>query len=140
MTKRIIYTNINGGVSIVVPAHDSELTIEEIAVKDVPSGTSFEIVDTEIIPQERTFRDAWRKNGSIVQTDIPAAREIAHTIRRGMRDVEMRPHDGIIAMQVPGSDAVKAEADRKVLRTKYADMQTAIDGSVDESELLTALA
>jgi ribosomal protein S12 len=35
------------------------LTIEEIAVKDVPAGVPYKIVDVSDIPEDRTFRDAW---------------------------------------------------------------------------------
>jgi hypothetical protein len=56
--KRIIYTNDEGGVAIIVPA-DCGLTIEEIAAKDVPAGKPYQIVDVSDIPTERTFRGAW---------------------------------------------------------------------------------
>jgi hypothetical protein len=58
MNKRIIYPNDDGGVSIIVPA-DCDLTIEEIAAKDVPAGKPFQIVDVSDIPTDRTFRNAW---------------------------------------------------------------------------------
>lgn len=57
--KRIIYRVGNGGVAIIIPAPDCGLTIEEIAEKDVPKGTSYKIVDASEIPSDRTFRDAW---------------------------------------------------------------------------------
>lgn len=59
MSKRIIYPNDEGGVSIVVPAPECGLTIEEIAAKDVPAGKPYKIVDVTDIPTDRTFRDAW---------------------------------------------------------------------------------
>jgi hypothetical protein len=59
MNQRIIYPNNEGGVSIIVPAQECSLTIEEIAAKDVPAGKPYEIVDVEDIPSDRTFRDAW---------------------------------------------------------------------------------
>lgn len=58
MNKRIIYPT-NDGVAIIVPASECGLTIEEIAAKDVPAGVKFKIVDTDSIPSDRTFRDAW---------------------------------------------------------------------------------
>lgn len=64
MTKRIIYP-FNGGVAIMVPAPQCELSIEEIAAKDVPTGVPYKIVDVEDIPTDRTFRAAW----SIDETD-----------------------------------------------------------------------
>jgi hypothetical protein len=59
MNQRIIYPNDNGGVSIIIPASECGLTIEEIAAKDVPEGKPFKIVDVADIPTDRTFRDAW---------------------------------------------------------------------------------
>jgi hypothetical protein len=54
MNKRILYINNEGGVAIIVPAISVEL-----ALKDVPEGVSYEIVDVADIPTDRTFRDAW---------------------------------------------------------------------------------
>jgi hypothetical protein len=59
MDQRIIYPNDEGGVSIIVPAPECGLTIEEIAAKDVPAGKPFKIVDVADIPEDRTFRGAW---------------------------------------------------------------------------------
>jgi hypothetical protein len=57
--KRIIYPNDEGGVSIVVPAPDCELSLEQIAGKDVPAGKPYQIVDVADIPDDRTYRNAW---------------------------------------------------------------------------------
>jgi len=46
------------GVSIIFPASDCGLTIEQIAEKDVPPGTPYKIVDISEIPTDRTFRNA----------------------------------------------------------------------------------
>jgi hypothetical protein len=59
MSERIIYPNNEGGVSIIVPASNSGLTIQEIAAKDVPIGKPYKIVDVSDIPSDRTFRAAW---------------------------------------------------------------------------------
>lgn len=57
--KRIIYPTDEGGVAVIIPAGECGLSIEEIAVKDVPAGKPFKIVDVADIPSDRTFRDAW---------------------------------------------------------------------------------
>jgi len=57
--KRIIYPNDEGGVSIVVPAPDCELSLEQIAGKDVPAGKPYQIVDASEVPDDRTYRNAW---------------------------------------------------------------------------------
>lgn len=59
MNKRIIYPADEGGVSIVIPAPDCGLSIEEIASKDVPEGKPYKIIDTAEVPSDRTFRAAW---------------------------------------------------------------------------------
>lgn len=61
--KRIIYPNDDGGVSIVIPAPECGMTIEEIAAKDVPAGKPYKIVDVSDIPSDRTFRNAWEYVG-----------------------------------------------------------------------------
>jgi hypothetical protein len=59
--QRIIYKTEDGGVAIIVPAPEylETHTIEELAAKDVPAGAEFVIVNTDDIPSDRTFRDAW---------------------------------------------------------------------------------
>ena len=59
MTNRIIYKTPDGGVAVIIPAPDSGLTIQQIAAKDVPDDTPYEIVDVADIPEDRTFRNAW---------------------------------------------------------------------------------
>ena len=58
MTKRIIYQNADGGVSIIIPANCG-LTAEQIAAKDVPTGLPYKIVDAADIPTDRTARNDW---------------------------------------------------------------------------------
>jgi hypothetical protein len=56
--KRILYQTEEGGVAIIIPV-STELTVEEIAAKDVPSGRPYKIVDASEVPSDRTFRNAW---------------------------------------------------------------------------------
>jgi len=59
--KRIIYKNLDNSVSIIVPTDEAlqSMTIEQIALKDVPANTPYKIVDVSEIPTDRTFRNAW---------------------------------------------------------------------------------
>ena len=57
--QRIIYPTDNGGVAVIIPIEDCGLSVEEIALKDVPAGRPWRIVDAADIPADRTFRDAW---------------------------------------------------------------------------------
>lgn len=61
--KRIIYPTDEGGVAVIVPAPGCELTVEEIARKDVPAGKPYKIVNAADIPEDRTFRNAWEYGG-----------------------------------------------------------------------------
>ena len=74
MTKRIIYQNDDGGVSILIPTPNClvNYTIEEIALKDVPFNKHFKIVDVTDIPEDRTFRNAWEVDVSTLNDGVGA--------------------------------------------------------------------
>ena len=57
MNTRILYPNTLGGISVVIPT--GELSIEEVAQKDVPAGVPYLIISFDDVPTDRTFRDAW---------------------------------------------------------------------------------
>lgn len=125
MTQKIIYATPEGGVAVVHPT--GEVSINELVSKVVPAGTKFEIVDESVIPSDRFFRGAWVANGAAVDVDLDKAKEIGHDLRRQQRAEEFKPFDEIIAKQIPGLDAVEAEANRQAVREKYALIQDAID-------------
>lgn len=56
MDERIIYKRDDGGVSVIVPI--GELSVEDTAKKDVPTGKPYGIVDKSELP-DRSMRDAW---------------------------------------------------------------------------------
>ena len=116
-----------------------EVPIEELAQRVVPAGVSYQIVDDDTIPSDRTFRDAWVNNGSTVSEDLEKSKQIGHQYRRDKRAKEFAPHDEVIAKQVPGADADAAEAARADIRAKYATMQTEIDAATTTAEIKTAL-
>ena len=62
--KRIIYPNDDGGVSVVIPSPNTKYTIEQIALKDVPAGKPYRIIEDTELPTDRTFRDAWEADFS----------------------------------------------------------------------------
>ena len=57
--KRFIYENDEGGISIVIPNDNCELTLDEIKEKDCPSGKTVYTVDKSVVPTDRSFRNAW---------------------------------------------------------------------------------
>ena len=132
--KRIIYQNSEGGVSVIIPTESVEL-----ALKDVPEGVVYEIVEDDAIPADRFFRNAWVANGAAVEVDLDQAKSIGHDIRRTQRAEEFKPFDDIIAKQIPGLDATEAEASRQAIRDKYAQVQAAINAASDPEEIKAAL-
>jgi len=57
--SRFIYTNDDGSISIVIPADNTDLTLDQIKDKDCPSGKTVYTVNKSAIPTDRSFRDAW---------------------------------------------------------------------------------
>jgi hypothetical protein len=64
MTQVIIYNQDNGVVAVIIPTQEAldAHGIMAIAIKDVPAGKKFKIVDAADIPSDRTFRAAWTVN------------------------------------------------------------------------------
>jgi len=56
---RLIYANDEGGISIVIPTDNCDLTLEQIKAKDCPSGKTVYTVNKSAIPTDRSFRNAW---------------------------------------------------------------------------------
>lgn len=74
MNQRIIYQTDEGGVAIIIPAPEclQKYTIEEIAVKDVPAGKPYKIVNMDDIPSDRTFRNAWEVDPNTLTDGVGA--------------------------------------------------------------------
>lgn len=70
--------------------------------------------------------------------DVNKAKAIGHDMRRAARAEEFRPFDEAIAKQIPGA-ADGAEAQRQVIREKYAAIQTQIDAATTPNEIKVAL-
>lgn len=68
--------------------------------------------------------------------DITKAKAITHDARRAARSAEFAPLD--IKATIP-SEAAAAEEARAAVRTKYADMQTAVDAAADVAALKTIM-
>ena len=61
MLNRIVYLQDNGVVAVIIPTPEAleQHGIQAIAIKDVPAGKPFKIVDAADIPSDRSERDAW---------------------------------------------------------------------------------
>lgn len=56
--KAIVFKNSAGGLSILYPT-DCGLSLDEIARKDIPAGVPYKIIDRDMLPSDRRWRDAW---------------------------------------------------------------------------------
>jgi hypothetical protein len=65
----------------------------------------------------------------MINVNIDKAKAIAHDIRRAARAEEFKPLDEVIMKQIPNTDVQAVEAERQAIRTKYAEMQAAIDAA-----------
>jgi len=155
---KIIYSQPNGVLAIVTPTPEAVsyfmadrqagdgtvipglATVDEaiiaIAQKDVPAGTTFEVVADADIPADRTLRDAWEhdttKAKAKVRINMPKAQIIAHGIRRQRRAAAFAPLDTQVTIP---AQAVAAEQARQVIRDTDAANQLAIDGAANETAL-----
>jgi hypothetical protein len=132
--NRIIYQNEDGGVSVIIPTESVEL-----ALKDVPEGVPYEIIDAADIPSDRYFRNAWVMGDCCVEHDLDKCKEIGHDHRRQQRADEFAPYDEVIMKQIPGADHTTAEAARQAIRDKYALIQDVIEGASTPEEIKSAL-
>lgn len=86
MTKCLIFTRTDGGLTVVVPCiseNDPVGFTEAQAVaralsESVPlsAKTNARVIENSDVPSDRTFRDAWKDSGSNIDVDMPKAREI----------------------------------------------------------------
>ena len=74
----------------------------------------------------------------MITINIDKAKAVAHDKRREARAIEFQPYDEAIAKQIPGQ-IDGAETARAAIRTKYADMQTAIDAASTVDEIKAAM-
>ena len=139
--SRIIYTNSDGTVSILQPIlteinpnTGNPFTIEEIAGKDVPDGTSYEIVDDSVIPTDRSFRDAWKQNNKTIETDMAKAKEVHKTNIRNARTLKFAELDVEFQKALETSSSTTDIVTKKqALRDAPAD--SGITSATSEAEL-----
>lgn len=59
--KKIIFKNEDNSIGIITPTQEvlTKYTYKQIAEKDVPAGLPYVIVDSDLVPNDRTWRSAW---------------------------------------------------------------------------------
>jgi hypothetical protein len=70
--NRIIYNQDNGVVAVIIPTQEAleQHGIQAIAIKDVPAGKPFKIVDAANIPSDRSARDAWTVDEALLTDGV----------------------------------------------------------------------
>ena len=113
------------GVAIIRPT--GELSIEEVAKKDVPVGVSFRIVNDDEIPSDRTFRNA-------LNYDLTVDMTKAQGITKDRLRAERAPLLTALDVQYQratedGRDTTIIISEKQRLRdvTKLADTATTLD-------------
>lgn len=84
---RIVFERADGSIGIVIPAPDSGLTTEQVVAQAVPLGAPYRFVEDDVIPTDRTYRDAWAIDPSTggVRHEMTKAREIHRNRMRWAR-------------------------------------------------------
>ena len=111
---KIIYTNDNGNMVVITPV-STELTVEEIAAKDVPAGKSYTIVEDAQVPTDRSFRDAWALSDGSIQVDMTKAKDLMRDKIREVRKDLLAAEDVefMKVVETADADAQAASAARK---------------------------
>jgi hypothetical protein len=75
----------------------------------------------------------------MISINIQKAKEIAHDIRRKVREEKFKVYDEIIMKQIPGNDLQETELARQQVRDSFAEYQTAIDLSETAQDIKLVL-
>ena len=129
--KKIIYRTENG-VSIITPSPWSQLSIEEVAKKDVPSGLEYSIIDSSLVPHDRTFREAWEYSENAVIINPDKAKAIWKDKWREARKPLLASLDIEFMKAVEAGDSAK-QAEIAAKKQELRDVtQTDISGNSPE--------
>lgn len=83
--KVIIFRQESGSVAVMSPSFECDLTVEEIAKKDVPEGCAYKIVQESDLPEDCTYFDAWEYSWPI-KISLSKAHELKKDEMRAIRD------------------------------------------------------
>jgi len=124
--RKIVYTKPDGGIAVVSPVRNtmpdvevlSDAEIEQRAWDKLPQD-AIDPQFVEVIPADRTFRDAWKAESGAVVEDLPKCREIHKERLRKLRAPKLAALDTeYMRADEVGDTAKKAEiaAKKQALR------------------------
>lgn len=111
MNQVIVYKTDKINCAVVYPTQNVES-----AIKDVPEGAEYAIVDSEDLPNGRYFRDAWVFNSEIgaIDVDLASAKNIHLDNLRALREPLLKALDVEMLKAIEiGDDVLKAEVIQK---------------------------
>lgn len=134
MGQVIIHTNNNGRVSMTIPT--GELPIEQVLVKDCPTGAI--IVNSDTLPNEHNeFFNAWELNGSTVTVNKSKAVEITKQRLRKEREPLLAAQDVLFQRALENNaDTTAIVAEKQRLRDITDLATTAL--TLEQLKALTA--
>lgn len=111
-------------------AESEEEFTARIRAKDVPSDADVLIIDDSRIPEDRTYRNAWKHDGNTVVHDMPKARELHRNMLRRARAPKLAELDIEYQRADERGDATAKQdvaARKQALRdcTKHPDIDAA---------------
>lgn len=124
----IIFTNDNGGVATCIPT--GEISIEAVLAKDVPQGRGARIVDSEDLPRDKDFYDAWEMDAENVTVNMDKAKELTKNRLRTERTPLLAAQDVSFQRALEsGADTTAIVAEKQRLRdiTALADQAVSLD-------------
>lgn len=129
MTKVIIFSNDNGGVSTCIPT--GEISIEAVLAKDCPAGAL--IVEASSLPNDDSdFYNAWELANGVVTVNLAKAKEITKARLRAQREPLLAAQDVLFQRaQESGADTTAIVAEKNRLR----DVTNLVDGCASTAEL-----
>lgn len=134
---KIIYTT-ETGISIIHPT--GELSIDQVFQKDVPDEykSTAHIVEDEVIPSDRTFRNAWQhdieKDKHFISENLDKAKEIHKEKLRSERKSLLETQDVLFMKALEnGIDTSTIVKEKQRLR----DITKLVDDIKDTKELRT---
>jgi len=129
MSKVIVFTNENGGVSVCMPSN--ELPVEFIQGKDIPAGVQSFIIDASTLPEtDNDFFSAWEQTNGVVSVNLTKAKEVTRQRLRVERVLLLAAQDVAFQRAIEtGADTSAIVAEKQRLRdiTKLPDACKTLD-------------
>ena len=139
--KRIIYTRLDGGVSVVTPnINTNEILTEEEAVQrafdKLPSSAiNPQIVEADTISSDRTFRNAWEKDEKVIKTNMTKAKDMTKDRLREERKPLLEAQDILFNRALEDSADTSAIVTEK---NRLRDITKQVDGMTTLNQLKAA--